>query len=337
MLIKYLKQLAQRQTLTRLEAYDAIQLILQHNIPMPQIASFFSIIHTRGETVDEILGFIDYLQLTAIKFEQSSDVIVDTCGTGGDQQSTFNISTTAALLLASAGVKVAKHGGRAVSSQSGSKDVLDALGITMGTSADNVLDSLDNHHFAFLFAPDFNPIFKKLAVLRRTLSIPTTINLLGPLLNPVPIRHKILGCYRKDLMPLYAEVLLQQQMKHAIIVHAADGLDEFSLNAVNHVIEIKNSSIKKYTITATDVGLKKSPIDAIKGGDANTNANIIKNVFKGEHCAYRDSVVFNAAAGFLVAGIAQTFQQGVNLAQQCIDSGQAHSLLSTLQHRRETA
>ncbi|NVJ70112.1 MAG: anthranilate phosphoribosyltransferase, partial [Alphaproteobacteria bacterium] len=256
------------------------------------------------------------------------DGIIDTCGTGGDGIGTYNISTAAALVTAAAGVPVAKHGNRSVSSKSGSADVLMSLGANLEISKEANEQSLRENNFAFLFAPAHHRAMRHVAPARGSLQLRTIFNLLGPLANPAHAKRQVLGVFdRKWLRPM-AEVLQKLGSEHVWVVHGSDGLDEVTTTGVTYVAELKDGEITEFEVSPESVGLEKADLDDLKGGDAEVNAQAIKDLLAGEKSAYRDIVLINAGAALVVAGKAGSLREGVDIAAGTIDSGAAKALLS---------
>lgn len=326
-----LKQVVSGSTLTAIEAEKAMQLICADDVSSVQVAALLAAMHTRGETQAELLGFVVYLrkQSTLIS-DHVSGLVLDTCGTGGDYANTFNISTAAALLIASLGVKVAKHGGRSVSGTCGSANVLQALGICAEERADSVKHTLAEVGFVFLHAPVFNVALQKISTLRQCLGIRTCFNIIGPLLNPLLVQHQIVGVYSKQLLQPMAELLLQLGVVEAMVVHSRDRLDELSIRAVTDVAHVKNGAISYYHVDPKSLGFNYTLDTNLKGGDGNTNARIIEQVFLNNEAAHRDVVILNAAAGLVVAGVVESFSNGVELARLNIENGLAHAYLANL-------
>jgi len=292
----------------------------------------------KQETGEEILGFVDGLSKKAhllklpseLHANQSQSVLIDVCGTGGDSAGTFNVSTGVALVLASAGVNVAKHGNRGVSSKSGSSDVLEVLGLGSDTSPEQAIQSLQKFHLTFLFAPAFHPILAKLAPIRKSLGVYTIFNALGPLLNPAPLTHQMVGVYHPSLLSKAALVLKEKGLKEAYIVHGSDGLDEITLSGETKIAHLKNNSISELTISPEDFGLTRVPLSEVKGGGPHENAEILISIFKGVKSAKRDLILINTAAALVLAGKAKNFMDGVALAASVIDSGKTLFLLQQM-------
>lgn len=267
------------------------------------------------------------MRRAAIPIRSSRGEPMDTCGTGGDRKGTFNISTASAFVVAAAGQPVAKHGNRAVSSRSGSADILEALGVRLLTDPRAMETCLDELGLAFLYAPALHPAMKEAAPIRRALGLRTIFNILGPLTNPAGAPFQLVGVYEARLVPLVAEALRQLGVKRALVVHGEDGLDEVSLSAPTLVAEVEEGRVKTYRVRPEDMGLPRRSPEAIRGGDANENAVILRKVLSGEESPYRDVVLLNSGAALYAAGRTLTWKEGVELARETILSGKALALL----------
>jgi len=326
-----------RETLDRQAARELMTDILAGMLSDIEIAGLLGAMAGRGETAAEIAGFAEtmrsaatMLPLTAAESEQ----LVDTCGTGGDASGSFNISTAAALVAAAAGAKVAKHGNRAITSRSGSADVLEALGIPIHLAPQAAAEALRTLGFCFLLAPSHHPAMKAVMPVRRALGVRTILHVLGPLLNPAGARRQVMGVYHARLVPLVGEALAMLGAEHALVVHGdgdgVKGQDEFALSGPSEVAEVRNGSLRTYTVTPEDFGLTRAPLEALAGGDAVENAAILTAIFAGESGPPRDIVLMNAAAVLLTAGIAPSLREGVDLAAKAIDSGAVRELVARL-------
>jgi anthranilate phosphoribosyltransferase len=323
----------QRAALTRTEAAQLLTAILTEQPSEIQLAGLLGALAARGETVDEVAGFVDAMRAAAVQLpfdEAERSLLVDTCGTGGDQGGTFNISTGAALVAAAAGAKVAKHGNRAVTSRCGSADVLEALGIPVLLSPEEGAAALRTHGFAFLHAPSLHPALKAVMPVRRALGVRTVFNILGPMTNPAGARAQVMGVYAPGLVPLVSEALARLGTRHAFVVHGAGDLDEFSISGPSQVAEVRGAKITFSTLEPEDVGLAKAPLSALSGGDAQENAAILRRIFTGAAGPPRDIVVLNAAAVLVAAGLAADLAAGVKLAQRTIDAGLVTALVARL-------
>lgn len=321
-----LARLADGETLNAEESEQAFNIIMSGAADLAQMAAFIMALRLRGETVDEIVGGARVLRAKVNRIN-APEGNIDTCGTGGDGLGTYNISTAAAIVTAAAGVPVAKHGNRSVSSKSGSADVLMALGANLEMPDDANEQSLRDNNFAFLFAPAHHKAMRHVAPARGSLQLRTIFNLLGPLANPALAKRQILGVFdRKWLRPM-AEVLHKLGSTHVWVVHGEDGLDEVTTTGVTHVAELKDGKITEFQVSPQDVGLPVSDIEDLKGGDAEVNAKAIRALLKGEPSAYRDIVLMNTGAALVVAGKADSLQKGVRLAAEAIDNGKAMATL----------
>lgn len=313
---------AQGESLSRQQAAAVMNLIMSGEVTPAQFGALMMGLHLKGETVDEIAGFASVMRDKAVPVH-ADEPLLDTCGTGGDRADTFNISTTAAFVIAAAGVKVAKHGNRAMSSRCGSADVLEALGATVALSAVDVERTIRETGMGFMFAPAFHPAMKYAAGPRREIRIRTVFNVLGPLTNPARAAHQVLGVADGRIAGKMAEVLRELGSRRALVVHGADGLDEITLTGPTQVYELNDGTIQSYEIAPEQFGLERLPLSSLRGGDRETNAAITSAVLSGERGAHRDAVLLNAAAGLLAAGAASSLDEGVRRAEKTIDSGAA--------------
>jgi anthranilate phosphoribosyltransferase len=322
----------QRETLTRAEARELLEAMLAHGDDSVRIAALLGALAARGETTAELAGFVDALRGSVTAIPLTSDErarLVDTCGTGGDLSGTFNISTAAALVAAAAGATVAKHGNRAVTSRSGSADVLEALGIPVGLAPEDAAEALRRHRFAFLAAPALQPAMKAVMPVRRALGVRTAFNILGPMSNPAGAAAQVMGVYAPHLVEIAARTLAELKTRHAFVVHGG-GMDEFCLHGPSTVAEIRGTEIAFSTFRPGDVGLAEAPLEALAGGDAEHNAGLLRGIFAGERGARRDVVVLNAGAVLVTASLAGDLRGGVRLAEMAIDSGAVVGLVAEL-------
>jgi anthranilate phosphoribosyltransferase len=324
-------------TLTSHESHAVMSAIMTGETSPDQMAALLTALAMRGETTDELVGFARAMREQVVDVAAPTGTI-DIVGTGGDGSGTFNISTAAALLTAACGVVVAKHGNRAVTSRAGSADVLDALGIRIDHDAASAATALQRHGFAFLFAPTFHPAMRHAAPVRAHLGIRTAFNLLGPLTNPASVRRIVVGVAAdaagSDVAARrIADILLALGVESALVVSGA-GIDELPLDGRAIALRV-DSTIRAEDINLDALGLRRTPISSLSGGDAITNAAVIESLFLGRLGARRDVVVLNAAAGLLVAGRVQQMSDGVHLAASVIDSGAAANLLATLRRERQ--
>ena len=317
------------RSLTMDEAALVMEEIMGGEVTPAQFGAFVTALRLKGETIDEIAGMAKTMRAKAVPVVTTGPV-VDTCGTGGDGAHTFNISTAAAFVAAGAGLKVAKHGNRAMSSHCGSADVLEALGVNIELGAEQVARCLEEVGMGFMFAPVFHPAMKYAAAPRREIGIRTVFNILGPLTNPAGAQHQVLGVADGSLVEKLAAVLGSLGATHALVVHGEDGLDEITITGPSRVGELKKGSLSTYIISPGDFGLAEADPDTLKGGTAEQNAAILRRILEGAPGPQRDVVIINAAAVLLAGDSAATLKQGVALAGETIDSGRALAKLAQL-------
>ncbi len=323
-----LAKLVDGRTLTSEEAGDFFAACLRGEPTPAQVAAAVTALRIRGETVDEIAAFAQAMRDAATTLDHPYDVI-DTCGTGGDGAHTFNISTAAALVLAGAGLKVAKHGNRAMSSKSGSSDVLGVLGVDLTAGLAQQRQALDEAGIAFLFAPAYHGAMRHVGPVRAEIGFRTVFNLLGPLSNPAGARRQVMGVYDPRLLEPLAEVLGRLGAVRAWTVHG-QGLDELTTTGPTDVAEWKDGAVRRFEITPEDAGLPRADIESLRGGDAETNAAALTALLAGQTGPYRDIVLLNAAAALVVADKASDLKSGVALAAAAIDDGKAAEALAGL-------
>jgi len=311
------------------EAADLMGRMMDEELTPIQLAGFLVALRAKGETPNEIVGFARTMRNRARTIE-ITEPVADTCGTGGDGQGTFNISTAAALILAACGQPVAKHGNRAASGKCGSADVLEALGVDVALPPEGVARCIRETGIGFLFAPAFHPAMKFAAIPRRELGVRTVFNLLGPLTNPAVPRYQLLGVSSVDLLDLMASSLLQLGMECALVVHSADGLDEISVAGKTAVREVRGGEVTAYDITPESFGLQPRDVSGIRGGDAEINSRMMMDVLSGKPGAARDAAVMNAAAALLAAGRVPDLQTGAGMAASVLDSHRAFHVLERL-------
>jgi len=327
----------ERVTMSRSDAAALMRRILTGEASDLELAGLLGAMAGRGETAAEIAGFAETMRSAATMLPlnaSESEQLVDTCGTGGDASGSFNISTAAALVAAAARAKVAKHGNRAITSRSGSADVLEALGIPIHLAPEAAAEALRTLGFCFLLAPSHHPAMKAVMPVRRALGVRTVLHVLGPLLNPAGARRQVMGVYHARLVPLVGEALAMLGAQHALVVHGdgdgTHGQDELALSGPSEVAEVRDGSVRCYTITPEEFGLERAPLEALAGGDATENAAILTAVFAGEPGPKRDVVLMNAAAVLLTAGIAVDLRDGMARAAKAIDSGAVRELVTKL-------
>jgi anthranilate phosphoribosyltransferase len=325
-----LEKVIRREDLTEDEAAAAMREVMEGRASAASLAALLAGLVMKGERPAEIVGFARTMREQAVKLAAPVDDTFDTCGTGGDRSGTFNISSAAAIVVAACGVPVAKHGNRSVSSRCGSADVFEALGVNIAASPATVERTLRETGLAFFFAPTFHPSMRHAAQTRRDLGIRTAFNLLGPLTNPAGATRQVVGVPRPELTELLAQALLTLGSKRAWVVHGADGIDEISTTGYTKVSEVRAGAVNTFYIHSADCGLEKTTPEALKGGDAQENAAIVREVLAGTRGPRRDVVLLNAGVALLVAGRVDTIKEGIAVAAAAIDSGAAGQRLETM-------
>ena len=329
MIKEAINTLVRGNSLTIEQATDVMKEIMDGEATPAQFGSFVTALRLKGETVEEIAGMARVMRKKSVPVSVSGP-LVDTCGTGGDASKTFNISTTAAFVVAGAGLKVAKHGNRGMSSGCGSADVLDALGIKIELGAPEVEKCLEYVGIGFMFAPVFHPAMKYAAPARKEIGIRTVFNILGPMTNPAGAQSQLLGVFEESLVMKMAQVLCLLGCQHALVVHGEDGLDEITLGGKTTVCELKGEEISRYYIDPEDFGFPRTGLSSLRGGPPQENADILRRVLRGEKGPYRDIVLVNAAATLVAGDLAKDLEKGVRLASEAIDSGRAMEKLEGL-------
>ncbi|MGD0211627.1 MAG: anthranilate phosphoribosyltransferase [Terriglobales bacterium] len=334
-----------RQSLSREEAHAVMTEVLTGQCSDAQIAALLVALHMKGETVEEIVGFAEAIRAAAVPLELHAnsvldasgtgrdalrDSLIDTCGTGGDTSGTFNISTATAFVVAGAGVRVAKHGNRSVTSKCGSADVMEALGVNINLPTAQIAACLEQVGIAFLFAPAMHSAMKHVQTARRELRLRTVFNLLGPLTNPARATCQVVGVYSADLVEKLAEALSMLGLRRALVVHGCDGLDEITITGRTRIAEAREGRVHSYEVTPEEFGLQRATLEDISGGDAACNAALIREVLAGKKSARRDVVLLNAAAALVAAGRADHLRDAVPLAVSAIDSGASLAKLQAL-------
>jgi anthranilate phosphoribosyltransferase len=323
------------RTLSQAEARDAMGSVMDGEATPAQLAALLVALRIRTESVDELAGFAQAMRERVLRVAAPRDA-VDTCGTGGDRSGSFNISTAAALVVAAAGVTVAKHGNRAVTSRCGSGDVLDALGVPTDLGPDRATAALRGDGFAFLFAPAYHPAMKHAGPVRRELGVPTAFNLLGPLANPAGVRRQVVGVADPAAADRVAQVLHRLGVERALVVNG-DGLDELPLDGSGVVRDVSAEGIRTFRVVPADLGLEPAGTADLQGGDAAENAAIIEGVLDGHMGHHRDVVLLNAAAALIAAGRADDLAEGIAVAGRAIDSGAGVALLRRLRNGASVA
>lgn len=329
--LQMIRDLQAGKTITGKQAETVFSAIMQGEATPAQIAAILIGLNIRGEGPDVVAGAAAAMRAAANRIHPKSTGLVDTCGTGGDGSSTFNISTAVALVAAACGVPVAKHGNRAMSSKSGAADVLESLGVNIGITPEQVANCIDNVGIGFLFAPSHHPAMKHAGPVRRELGIRTVFNLLGPLTNPAGAEFQVLGVYAREKLELVAGALQQLGCRRALVVHGRDGLDEITTTDITDAILIEAGQEPiAFEIDPAAFGIPYAAPDALRGGDAATNAAILRHIFAGQAGAGRDIVMLNAAAVLWVSGHASGISEGLGMAAEAIDSGKAQQKLDAL-------
>jgi anthranilate phosphoribosyltransferase len=325
-----LARLLDGHDLTRDEAREAMNTIMSGEATPAQIGGFLVALRLKGETADEIAGCAEAMRAHVLAVHPKREDLVDTAGTGGDGGRTFNISTAAALVAAAAGAGVAKHGNRAVSSASGSADVLEALGFELELPRDRIAESIDTLGFGFLFAPTHHPAMKHAAPVRKELAARTVFNVLGPLTNPAGARAQVVGVYSPDLVKTLAEVLAALGARRAFVVHGAGGIDELSPAGPNLVYEVVDGGVREREIEPLELGIARCAPEVLRGGSPEANAAAIREVFAGGDGGRRDAIILNAAGAIAAGGHAEDLREGLELARQAVESGAAAERLEAL-------
>jgi anthranilate phosphoribosyltransferase len=341
MIVEAIRKVVDRKDLTRDEAFGVMDVIMSGQATDAQIAGFLTALRMKGETVEELIGFARVMRekVSPVKTRQrvqtslsgtDREMLVDTCGTGGDATGTFNVSTATAFVVAGAGIPVAKHGNRSVSSLCGSADVVEALGIRLDLPPERVGKCVDEVGIGFCYAPLLHKAMKFVMLARREIRIRTVFNILGPLTNPARASAQVIGVYDGALLEVMAQVLKELGTVRAFVVHGEDGLDELSTTGESRIAELKDGQIRCYTVQPEDFGLPRARMADLAGGSAADNAEIIHRILAGERGPKRDIVLLNAAAAIAAGGKAADIGEGIALAERSIDSGTARERLDRL-------
>jgi anthranilate phosphoribosyltransferase len=340
-IVEAIRALVERRDLTRLEAAAAMEAIMSGGATAAQVAAFLTALRMKGETVEELIGFAEVMRVKAARVRTRGEVeaaltgtdremLIDTCGTGGDATGTFNVSTATAFVVAGAGLKVAKHGNRSVSSLCGSADVVETLGVNLDLPPARVAQCIDEVGIGFLYAPLLHTAMKHVMPARREMGIRTVFNMLGPLTNPAGANAQVIGVYARGLVEPLARVLAELGTVRAFVVHGADGLDEISTTGESWVAEVREGVVRAGAVRPEDFGVPRATIADLRGGDREENAEIIRRVLGGEPGPKRDMVVVNAGAALVAGGRARDFKDGAHAAAHAIDSGAALGKLRAL-------
>lgn len=332
MIEEAIDNLSKGNDLTRDQMQESMEEIMTGKVDTPLIVAFLTGLNKKGETVEELTATVSVMRRYVTRIHTDKEVVLDTCGTGGDRKGTFNISTAVAFVASGSGVTVAKHGNRSVSSCCGSADILEALGININMNPKDLEKCLDEIGIAFLFAPNLHPAMKYAMPARQQIGTKTIFNLLGPLTNPAGARYQLVGVYDKRWTEILAYVLGNLGTLHALIVHGEDGLDEVTTTARTFVSEVYKGKIKNFEIMPEDFGFRKAELQDLKGGDVPDNVRILLDILKGKTGPQRDIVLLNAAAAVYTADKAKSIKEGIELAKESIDSGRALERLELLQN-----
>lgn len=326
-----LTQLLERRDLTHVDMLELMHQIMGGQLTAAQIAGVLVALRVKGETVTEIAAAAQVMRELSTKVNVQEDShLIDTCGTGGDGAQTFNVSTASAIVAAAAGARVAKHGGRSVSSKCGSADILEKLGVNVNLTPEQVARCVESIGVGFMFAPNHHSAMKYAAPVRKELGVRTLFNLLGPLTNPAGAKNQVMGVFLRDLTGKLARVLQQLGSRHVMVVHGSDGMDEISISAPTFIAELKDGEINEYTVCPEDFGLKSAPVNAIQVSDAETAKAMLQGVLNNEAGPARDIVLLNAGAAIYVGGLADSLLHGVNTAAGIVASGAARNKLTQL-------
>jgi anthranilate phosphoribosyltransferase len=325
-----LQKLIARQNLSEIEAGEAFDLIMNGEATQAQLGAFLAALRLKGETVEELAGASRSMRRHAVFVDPRGKPVVDTCGTGGDSLGTFNISTTAAFVVAGAGVPVAKHGNRSITSQCGSADVLAELGVNLEVTPDVMEACIHEVGIGFLFAPKLHPAMKHAMGPRKELGFRTIFNLLGPLANPAGAKCQVLGVFAPELTEMFAEVLKRLGSRRVFVVHGQDGMDEITITGTTRISELRDGSIRTYNFDPLSVMEDYAPLSTLAGGDPVANARITRAILEGETGPRRDIVCLNAAAGLIAGGKVADFEEGFKLAGRALDNGNALKALEGL-------
>jgi len=325
-----IRHVTEKDNLSRSDMRTVMNSIMTGQCSPAQIAGFLIGLRMKGETIDEITAAAEVMREIATPVKVRQDYLIDTCGTGGDGANTFNISTTAAFVVAAAGACVAKHGNRSVSSRSGSADVLEAAGVKLDLSADQVAECINRIGIGFMFAPLHHSAMKHAIGPRRELGVRTIFNVLGPLTNPAGTPNQVLGVFSDKLLEPLARVLQRLDSEHVMVVHAEDGMDEISLSTPTKVTELIDDEIKNYILTPEQFGIKPATLDTLTVNSIDDSLIKMKSVLDGEESPAKDIISLNAGAAIYTAGITDNLESGINKAQQTIDSGDAKSKFEAL-------
>ncbi|GIN19590.1 MAG TPA: anthranilate phosphoribosyltransferase [Bacillus bacterium] len=325
-----LQKLMAGENLSIEEMKEAAEFLFTGEASDSEAGALLGLLALKGETADEIAGLVQAIREKSVPIKSVRGSVMDNCGTGGDGSKSFNISTASAFVIAGAGIKIAKHGNRSVSSQTGSADVLEQLGVSLECTPEQTEELLEENNIAFLFAPYVHPGMKQVMKVRKDLRVPTIFNLIGPLTNPIELDTQLMGIYRRDKLQLMGSVLQRLGRKRAVVVNGAGHMDELSLAGENHLVILDEGGLHSVTLTPEEAGLPTYSLEEIAGGDAERNARIMMSILNGDNGPFRDTVLLNAGVGIFANGKADTIQEGIQYAKESIDSGAALSKLEFL-------
>lgn len=326
-----LTQLIERRDLTHTDMLELMRQIMGGQLTPAQIAAVLVALRSKGESINEIAAAAEVMRELSTKvIVQDDGHLIDTCGTGGDGAQTFNISTASAIVAAAAGAKVAKHGGRSVSSKCGSADILEKLGVNVNLTSEQVANSVETIGVGFMFAPNHHSAMKYAAPVRKELGVRTLFNLLGPLTNPASAKNQVMGVFDRDLTGKLARVLQQLGSRHVMVVHGADGMDEISISTTTFIAELKEGVVREYSVSPEQFGLKSAALNAIQVADADEAKIMLMDVMENKAGAARDIVLLNAGAAIYVAGLSDTLEAGVKQAVEMLSTGKAKQKLEAL-------
>lgn len=330
MIQEAIRTVAERKDLTSEQAAQAMGEIMRGEATPSQIAAYLTALRMKGETADELAGSLRVMRDNVVRVETGGRACLDNAGTGGDGAQTFNISTTAALVIAAAGVPVAKHGNRSVSSRCGSADLLESLGVKIQLDAERARKCLEECGFVFLFAPAFHPALKHASPVRKEIGIRTIFNLLGPIANPAFPRFQLVGVYQPKVVEPVAQAMRAIGVERACVFHNADGLDEVASTGVTHVVEVTAAETLRYDVAPEDAGLRRGALAGLAGGEPETNRQITMDILSGVRGVGRDTVLLTAALALRTAGVVKDLLEGASRAAEAIDSGKARGLVDRL-------
>lgn len=330
MMKNYLEKLMNQESLSVKEMKEATKNCFEDDITDTEISAFLTALHMKGETANEIAGIVEVIRAQSDMSTIQIPNVMDNCGTGGDRSNSFNISTTSAFVLAGAGVTVAKHGNRSISSKTGSADVLEHLGVSLAFTKEHTEEMLEENNIAFLYAPHVHTNLRPFMKIRQELGLPTIFNLIGPLTNPIKLHSQLMGVYQRDKLQTIAESLKKLGRKRAVVITGAGNMDEASLAGENHLVLLENGEIRSFTLHPSEVGLPTYSNKMIQGGSAKENAKILLRVLNNEASPHLDTILLNSAIGLFANGKTDSIKDGIEVARESIASGAALNRLNTL-------